>query len=45
VAWAVTHLKKGKALESTATGIYRITERGKALLKTDLEKITVKGLT
>lgn len=45
MGWARTYLKKAKLIESTARGKFKITERGKQLLKTNHEqKISAKDL-
>lgn len=44
LAWAVSYLRKAEVLNPTGKGVYRITDRGTALLKQDLPKITVKTL-
>jgi restriction system protein len=44
VAWAKSHLKQARLLESSTRGVYKITERGKKLLGMGPEKITAKYL-
>ncbi len=44
VAWAKSYLIQAKVLESSKRAYFRITERGKDLLKQNHEKITVKIL-
>lgn len=44
VGWASTYMKKAGLLESTRRGHYRITSRGKELLKQQPKAITVKLL-
>lgn len=44
VGWAATYMKKAGLLESTRRGHYRITARGKELLKQQHKAITVKLL-
>jgi restriction system protein len=43
-AWAVSYLRKAELLGSTSKGIYRIEDRGLALLAQNLPEITVKTL-
>jgi restriction system protein len=42
LAWAVSYLRKAELL--TGSGVYRVTDRGVALLKRNLPKLTVKTL-
>jgi len=44
VGWAATYMKKAGLLEATRRGFYRITERGKNLLKEQPNTINVKFL-
>lgn len=44
VAWAVAKLKEAEMLAASGRGIYRITDRGKALLDKNPPKITMKTL-
>lgn len=39
IGWARTYLKKGRLLENTERGVYKITERGQAVLKQNPMKI------
>ena len=45
VYWALTYLKKSKLLETVKRGEYKITERGKKLLKTSPNRIDKKLLS
>lgn len=42
--WSVTYLHRAGLLERTARGVYRITTRGRTLLKPDRGKITIEDL-
>ncbi len=44
LTWALMYLRKAELLSRTGIGAYRITDRGVALLKRNLPKITVKTL-
>jgi restriction system protein len=44
IAWAVAKLKEAEILAASGRGVYRITERGKALLDKNPPKITMKTL-
>ncbi|MBN1472841.1 MAG: restriction endonuclease [Syntrophaceae bacterium] len=44
VGWAATYMKKAGLLEATRRGFYKITDRGKDLLKKQLKAINVKLL-
>lgn len=44
VAWAKFHLKKAGVVDTSRRGVYRITERGKVLLKSSPERIDVATL-
>ncbi|CAN5204720.1 restriction endonuclease [soil metagenome] len=39
VCWSTTHLKKAAIIENTRRGVFRITERGKELLKSNVNRI------
>ena len=45
VGWAATYMKKAGLLEATRRGYYRITQRGRDLLKKKPPKINVKLLS
>jgi len=45
VGWASTYMKKAGLLEATRRGLYRITERGEALLKEQPTAVDVKLLS
>jgi restriction system protein len=44
VAWAKSHFKQAGLLESPVRGVYRITDRGRAVLAQNLERIDLKFL-
>lgn len=44
VAWAKLHLKRAGLIESPRRGMYRITERGREVLRTPLERVTLAFL-
>jgi len=44
VAWAKSHLKQARLLESLRRGVYRITPRGLDILRNGTGKITIKSL-
>ncbi len=44
LAWAKSHLKQAALLETTARGVFRITERGKAVLAENPARIDMKYL-
>ena len=44
VAWALAHLVMGKAITPERKGIYRMTERGVAILKRNPSELTIKEL-
>lgn len=44
VAWAKLHLKRAGLIESPRRGVYRITERGREVLRTPPERITLAYL-
>src|SRR5712671_6332114 len=44
VAWAIQYLKAAKTIESIRRSIYRITDRGLLLLKSNPTELTVKSL-
>lgn len=44
VAWAKLHLKRAGLIESPRRGIYRITERGREVLRTPPERVTLAYL-
>lgn len=44
INWALTYLKKAELIESTSWGKYRITARGKSLIKTDPTDVNLKFL-
>jgi restriction system protein len=44
LAWAVAKLKEAEILAASGRGVYRITDRGKALLDKNPPKITIKML-
>jgi len=44
LAWAVAKLKEAEILAASGRGVYRITDRGKALLDKNPAKITIKTL-
>src|ERR1039457_69336 len=44
LAWAVAKLKEAEILAASGRGVYRMTDRGKALLEKNPAKITIKTL-
>jgi restriction system protein len=44
VAWAKLHLKRAGLIESPRRGVYRITERGRGVLRTPPERVTLAYL-
>jgi len=44
VYWVATHFRKAKVIESTRRGSFKITERGKQLLKSNPERIDMNTL-
>lgn len=44
VAWSLVYLAKAGALERVKRGVFRITDRGKELLKLNVPKLTIKNL-
>lgn len=44
VGWAATYMRKAGLLETTQRGRYRITERGRVLLATPPERLSIKAL-
>jgi restriction system protein len=44
LAWAVAKLKEAEILSASRRGVYRMTDRGKALLEKNPSKITIKTL-
>lgn len=44
VAWAKFHLKKASVVETSRRGVYRITERGRNLLRSEPERIDMSVL-
>jgi len=44
VAWAKLHLKRAGLIESPRRGVYRITERGREVLRTPPERVTLAYL-
>ena len=44
VAWVLAQLNMGKAITRTSKGVYRIAERGIAILKANPADLTVKDL-
>lgn len=44
IGWAKTYMKKALLLEDTGKGLFKITERGKEVLRENPEKITTKDL-
>jgi restriction system protein len=41
VAWAKSHLKGARLVESPRRGVYRLTERGRAVLAEDIPRLTI----
>lgn len=44
IGWARTYMKKAGLLEDTRRGVFKITERGQAVLEENLERLTTKYL-
>jgi restriction system protein len=44
VAWAVQYLKSAMVIQAVSRGVYKLTERGVSILKTNPSKITLKTL-
>jgi restriction system protein len=45
VAWSIAYLKMAELISSPKRGIYRITDSGSAILKQNLERLSVQWLT
>lgn len=45
IAWSVVYLTKAGALERIKRGVFRITDRGRDLLRLDVPKLTIKHLS